>query len=297
MPDLKQQFFAGGGEIPEDILAKLLTPSAGIGLLDTLNKWQWNGRPAATITITTSADGTRARGGAFGLWGEIAGGTVEFPASKLWPGTSRGTNISIRNLTGQAFTFAGGQLHSDYADSDDFDVVYARSGSPILPADWEAAGVGPFAMRAFAHLDKTSNKATVPRTKFTVLAYPASCEELARLNNKTQHPSWPGIKILEGTAEFFPHMPQTVNWGAPALPFICTRDRSNTTSATPPADHLRYAIAEVMRTAVLPTACTARGAMELRGQQILDAAEEPETRGPTVTWPPVERPPPDLGKL
>jgi len=297
MPDLKQQFFNGSGEIPPDILAKLLSPATGIGLIDTLNAWQWQGNvPAAAICLSTSTDGTRVQGGAFSLWGDLSASPVEFPASKLWEGTSRGTTVTIRNLTGQTFTFAGGQLHSDYVDADDCDVTFSKGGQPILPADWESAGVGPFALRAFTHVDKTSNKSDDLRIKFTVLAFPDCSEALEQLSERTQHPTWPGIKILEGSARFFRPLPTGLAWGAPLLPFICTRDRSPTATATPPADHLRFAIAEIMRTAALPTACTTRGALNLKGQQLLDAAEDPELRGPTVTWPPVERPAPDLGK-
>jgi len=297
MPDLRQQFFAGDSEIPNDTLSKLQTPATGIGLLDSLTAWQWDRSPAATICLTTSADGARVRGGAFGLWGELSAEPVVFPASKLWEGTARGTAVTVRNITGQSFTFAGGQLHSDYVDSDEFDVTFSKNGAPILPADWDSAGVGPFALRAFTYLEKTSNKADKPRIKMTILAFPDSSENIAQLSERTQHASWPGIKILEGTADFFPALPAGLSWGAPVLPFICTRDRSATVTALPPAEHLRFAIAEIMRTAVLPTACTARGALNIRGQELLDAATDPVERGPTVTWPPVERPAPDLGNL
>jgi len=297
MPDLKAQFFTGGGDIPGEWATKLQTASMGLGLRDTLTALQWDGSPSAVTTLVTSADGTRVNGGAFSLWGLLSQETVEFPASKLWEGTSRNTTIQIRNIEGQAFTFSGGQLHSEHVDMDTFEFTIKRGNNTVLPADWAAAGIGEFSLRCFAHVDKTSNKQQHPLIKFTVLAAPLSCAALRELSEHTDHPAWPGIKVLEGNAQLFPRPPSDVSWGAPVFPIICTRDRAATSTVIPGGDQLRFALAEIMRTATVPTACTARGALNLKGQQILDTDEEPETRGPTTTWPPVDRPAPDQGNF
>jgi len=295
MPDLKAQFFAGSGDIPSDWADRLQTPSIGLGLRDKLTALHWDGSAAAVISLVTSTDGARVTGGSFSLWGPLSADTIEFPASKLWEGTERTAKIQIRNLMGQAFTFSGGMLHSEYIDMDTVEFGFSRNNQPVLPADWSNAGFGEFALRCFAHIDKTSNKQTAPRVKFTVLAAPLSCNGLNELSELTDHAAWPGIKILEGTADLFPRPPSDALWGAPIFPIICTRDRATGCTAIPSGPHLRFAIAEIMRSATVPTACTARGALNQRGQLYLDGAAEPELRGPTTTWPPVDRPAPDQG--
>jgi len=296
MPELKNAFFAGGGDLPAELLEQLITTSPGAGVGDTLHNLGWDGSPVATVCLTTSTDGARVANGAFAIWGRLSEETITFPASKLWEGTARGTTLNIRNLTGQSFRFSGGQLHSEHLDHTALDCNFSRGAQPILPADWAENNVGEFTLRVVAHLDKTSNKCANPRIKFTVLANPGSADQLANMSERTQHVAWPGIKILEGQVQLFPLGTET-QWGCPLLPLICTRDRAEGVNAFPSGQHLRFTIAEVMRTAALPTACTARGALLEKGQETLDGEEEPEARAPTVTWPAAERPPIDQGNL
>ncbi len=295
MPELKQQFFQGKGDIPATWRARLSTASYGLGLRDTLTRLGWDGQPCATVCLVLSADGLRVTNGNFALWGNLSEEPIEVQTSKLWEGTQRGTTMHIRGLTGQAFMFNGGLLQSEFLDSDKFEVAFSKGGQAILPQDWTANNIGNISLRAIAHLDKTSNRASKPKIKYTIIAVPMSADALIDLSERTQHVSWPGIKILEGTAEFFP-ADETNHWGAPFFPLLCRRDRPEDSPSCPPGDHLRFAIAEIMRSAALPTACVTRGAMNEKGQEILDADEDPEPRGPSVTWPPVERPPPDRGK-
>ena len=296
MPDLKQQFFQGGGDLPVQWRSKLATPSYGAGLRDTLMTLGWDGSPCATICLVLSADGLRVANGCFGLWGNLSEDTIEVPASKLWAGTTRGVSMQIRGLTGQSFTFTGGLLYSEYLDQDKIELSFSKAGLPILPQDWAANNLGAVSLRAVAHLDKSSNKNNKARIKYTILAVPMLADELIELSDLTQHISWPGIKILEGYADFFPTSDE-YNWGAPFMPLLCSRERPGDSMNCPPGDHLRFALAEIMRTAALPTACVTRGALNEKGQELLDAEGEPETRGPSITWPPVERPAPDRGKI
>ncbi len=238
MPDLKQQFFQGGGDIPANWRDRLATSSYGAGLKDTLNALGWDGSISATVCLVLSADGLRVTNGCFSLWGLLSEEVIEVPASKLWEGTPRGISMQIRGLTGQAFTFSGGMLHSEYLDQVKVEVSFSKAGQPILPQDWPANNLGNVSFRAIAHLDKASNRSSKPQIKFTILAVPMSADELVELSERTQHVSWPGIKILEGQADFFPQTGGD-NWGAPFWPLLCTWERASDSASCPPGEHLR----------------------------------------------------------
>jgi len=242
-----------------------------------------------------TADGCRIASSHFALWGDIAGHVIEVPACKLWEGVTKGTVLHIRDLKGSAFTFPGGQLHSNFVDQASIDVSYSRAGQPILPTDWAAENIDLLSLRAVCYLDKLSNKRGSPRIKYTILATPMTAAALAELCGHTQHVAWPGIKVLEGTAEFHLAAPPG-EWAAPVYPFLCVKDRApSAANQLPPPDHMLYAMAELMRTAALPTSCTTREVMTAKGQALLEGTSDPETRGPTITWPPVERPAADRG--
>ena len=294
MPDLKAGFFEGNPVITPEWINRLSSTTAGLGLRDALSSLGWKGESVATISLLTSPDGTRVTNGVFNLWGTLSAETIEFQASKLWEGTHRNTTIRIQNLQGQAFRFSSGQLQSDYLDSEHFEISVTRAGQDIAAADWAANGVGHIALRAIAHIDKTANRADWPLLKVTILAVPLSADEIAALSERTHHPAWPGIRVLECRADLFPR-PTEAQWGCPIWPFICTRNREANINTIPSPAHLQHAIAEMMRTAALPTACGSRGALNEKGQAILDAGDDPEIRRPSITWPECERPPPDRG--
>jgi len=296
MPDLKNQFFNGPTHLLPQRRQQLITNAFGAGLADTIIGDGWDGRaPTATITLNVSADGCRVTSSHFALWGDLAGNNIEVPACKLWEGVTKGTVLHIRDLKGSAFTFPGGQLHSNFLDQASIDVSYSRAGQPILPTDWAAENIDQLSLRAVCYLDKLSNKRGSPRIKYTILATPMTAAALAELCGHTQHVAWPGIKVLEGTAKFHLAAPPG-EWAAPVYPFLCVKDRApGAANQLPPPDHMLYAMAELMRTAALPTSCTTREVMTAKGQALLEGTSDPETRGPTITWPPVERPAADRG--
>jgi len=296
MPDLKNQFFSGPTHLIPQRSHQITTNAFGAGLHDTIIGGGWDGlTPTVTITLNVTADGCRVASSHFALWGDLAGNTIEVPACKLWEGVAKGTTLHIRNLKGNAFTFPGGQLHSNFVDQSSLEVSYSRAGQLILPTDWADEHIDMLSLRAVCYLDKQCNKRAAPLVKYTILATPMTADALAELSGHTQHVAWPGIKVLEGTASFHLAAPPG-EWAAPVYPFLCTKDRApSAANQLPPSEHLLYAIAELMRTAALPTACTTREVMTNKGQAILDGATDPETRGPTITWPPVERPAADRG--
>ncbi len=295
MPDLSPVFFAGPSDLPSAWRQKLSTSSHGLGLRDTLTDLGWRGEAIAAICLNLSADGSRVANGSFTTWGSLSENPIEFQANKLWEGTPRGTTIKIDNLQGQSFRFNSGQLQSDYLDQDQISMTVLRAGQEVNAPERPSIGVGNMALRAIAHLDKSSNRNSKPVVKITILAVPLSADEMAALSERTQHPAWPGIRILECKANLFPS-PAETQWGCPIWPLIITRDRDATLSTTPSGQHLRHAIAEIMRTAALPTACTSRGALNEKGQTTLDDPDDPEIRRPSITWPATERPAADRGK-
>ncbi len=296
MPDLKQTFFANPAELSSAQIQTLSSTSQGLGLRDTLTAMGWQGNPIGTICLHLSPDGTRAASGRFGLWGVLSIDQIEFQASKLWENTPRGLTVRISDMQGQQFQFNNGQLQSDYTDGDSFNITVTKGGQEIPSAEWAANGIGNMSLRAFAHLDKSSNRLNNPLLKVTVLAVPLSADELAALSDRTQHPAWPGLRILECQANLFPSA-DSQSWGCPILPLLLTGARGATTNAVPSAAHLRFAIAEIMRSAALPTACASRGSLHDKGQEALDSDEDPEVRRPTITWTATQRQGTDRGKF
>ena len=283
-------------EIPTTTLTTLSTNASGPGMRDALTKLGWKGNLVATVCLSLSPDGSKPDKGGFNLWGPLSLEPIEFPASRLWEGPPRGTTVRIGNLRGQAFQFPNGHLQREYTDGAAVDAAIIKSGQQLPQEEWAANAVGNFALRAFAHLDKNSNRRANPLLKVTVLAVPLSPGQMTELSDRTQHPSWPGLKVLETQAELFPAA-SNVKWGCPILPILQTRDREATSNSYPTAAWLRYSIASIFRTAALPTACVTRGALNEKGQQMLDQEEEPEVRHPTISWPAADQPALDRGNF
>ena len=190
MPDLLPQFFSGTSDITTTTASSLSTNSSGLALRDTLTSLGWSGKSVATICLTLSTDGSRVTNGRFGLWGALSDDPVEFPASKLWDNTQRGITIKLANISGQQFRFSSGQLQSDYADSDTFEVSAFQGGLEIPPQDWPNSGIGNLALRAIVHLDKTSNRLAQPICKVTILAVPLNANELTNLSESVVCEPW-----------------------------------------------------------------------------------------------------------
>ena len=135
MPDLKAQFFEGSQDLPADLRNALSILPSGLGMRDTLTALGWKGEAIATVCLTLTVDGSRAAHGSFGLWGSLSPDTIEVPTNKIWEGTPRGTTICIRDLQGQQFRFSGGNLQSEYMDTDNFDISFTRNGQVIQAND------------------------------------------------------------------------------------------------------------------------------------------------------------------
>ena len=201
MPNLKQQDFHGRGDIPASWRDRPATSAYGAGIWDTLSSLGLGRKTCATICLGISTDGLRVTNGSFGLWGALYEEVIKMQTNKLCEGTPRVTTMLIRGITGQAFTFSCGLLYSDYLDQNKLELSFSKAGQPIPPQDRASLNIGKLLLRAIAHLDKTSN-CSKRRIKFTVLTVPMSADDLVELSDRTLHVSWPGMKILESSADF-----------------------------------------------------------------------------------------------
>ena len=288
MPVLANKYFEGEGDIPSETAAKLLTVGLGERAKDTLTKLGWEGQLIAPIGITLSLDGSEVANSHFSLHGDLVSEPISVKAGLLWEKTAKELLLSLKMPTGTAFKFAGGDLSSDLIPQENVQFSAAKDGRVILPMDWPEHGIGNFCLRAVAHLDKSSNSRSGPAFKVTVLAFPLSVDEMDDLSAATQTAAWPGIRIAECQAELFPRAPPGA-WGAPVWPLLNIGNRSITSKAIPPGPALRFAIAETMRTAALPTACTSRTALKKIAAQMRANPENQQPRSPTITWPAAPR--------
>ena len=164
-----------------------------------------------------------------------------------------------------------------------------KEGRILTEEDKKGSGIREFSLRAITHLGRTSNSSSGPIIKYTILVHHLGADNITNLTEATQSPSWPGIKLLEGQCQIFPAA-KPGTWGAPILPLLDISDRAATVETIPAGDRLRFAIANMMRTAARPTGCVSIGGLMkyvTRMSKNLEAAEPIE---PTITWPVAAQP-------
>jgi hypothetical protein len=291
MPVLDKKFLNGGGNISIDTVNKLLTASLDQGLARTLSNLGWQGQPIGIVGLTLAPDGVRIRVAEFGVRGQLSEEPFAVQASKLFD-CSRDIEIEFSRVRGEAFKFSTGRMCSDYLEQEFCEYSVKQNDTVLNQEEGRQLGVGQFALRMVVHLDKASNGRAGPHFKVTVMAFPRSAEQLAETAG-AQSASWPGIKILEAKCGFFPPAGQDT-WGAPFFPILVSSERAAAIRSLPSGEMLRFAMAQLLRTALLPTACTARARLARKEQEM--AEPEEVERQPTVQWPAVAEPQSILGK-
>jgi hypothetical protein len=218
MPDLDERFFRGSGDIPTDVITRIVTPSFSENDTRVLTQPGWEGQTIGYIGLVTTPDGSSVSRAQLCKKGKLSEETVTFQAAKLWAGVAKDVTV---NIEGQIFRFLGGTMASDYLPQEALKVSYYKGDQRIRSGEESRHNIGDVCFRLFCHLDKTSNirSSQGPQWKLTTLAFPHTVEELEEETQLAQHPSWPGIKILEGKAEFFPKA-DTIPWGCPILPLL-----------------------------------------------------------------------------
>ena len=294
MPTLDGKYFTGENDLQPEVRDRLLVGGFNDELFPALTRHGWEGQLVACVGLTISADGSAVSAARFMLQGALSPNPVSFKANLLWRAAADVT-LSITLPAGQLFSFAGGTLCSDYVDSSAVRFNVAKGQEPVMPGDYGAHKVGNFCLRIVAHLDKSSNGRSGPHIKFTTLIFPDSATATLDSDNGAQSPSWPGFRLLEGAAALFPK-PAPSTWGAPVLPLLATHERAANCLAVPDGVTMRFAIAELMRTAALPTVCITKAARAKTIRSMQRVPENLDPRSPTITWPPSARPAPAEGK-
>jgi len=107
---------------------------------------------------------------------------------------------------------------------------------------------------------------------------------------------WPGIKVLEGEAPFFPHTPEG-SWCCPFLPLIAPGSRFASRPGFPPGAEMRHVIARIIDTARLPNGYASHSTLKCRWGKLIADPEDYVERPPLVSWPQTDPPVPREGKL
>ncbi len=292
MPHLAKKYFKATGDLPLQYAAKLETAGLGLPIHQTLIDLGWDGRLTAGVGLELSPDNKQVRRGEFFLRGLPTKELIDIQANNLWSSAGKDVTLTISMPDAGLFRFSSGTLASDYLTGESFRHSFAKAGNVITPNQWEAHGVGEVSLRAVCHLDKLSNGRQGPAIKITFLLLPCSTEQLIELSDATQSPAWPGLRVLESVAEFFPKIP---GWEDPVCPLLIRGSARGEAPDLPSGQDLRFHTAEIMRTATRPTVCTKLKALERQWKRALEDVEE-LVQEPTITWPAVPRPAPPVGK-
>jgi hypothetical protein len=293
MPVVAKKWFKQTEELSTDLAKQLSTSSFGIGVMDTLESLEWDGKSVAAVGLELTPDNRRVKRSQFLLLGALSREPVGLAANKLFPDADPAITMMITIPEGSTFRFNGGSMSSDLLPCESYKIFFAKAGSIIFPTDWAANKVGETSMRAVCHLDKASNSGTGPKPKTTILLFPRSAEEMNLLSDGTQSPAWPGIRILQVTGEFFPKLP---NWRDPICPLLLLGSMYHDAPHLPSLADIKFHIAATMRSARLPTACTSGVSLARQWTKALADIEKLE-KEPTITWPDAERPTVPAGKL
>jgi hypothetical protein len=262
-----------------------------------LTKLGWEGQLIGFAGVVLSTDGKSVSGARFGLQGKIAEQAVTVQAAKLWGDAERDISLVIELPDAAAFKFSSGTLCSDFLAKEEIKYKVMKGAERVSRQEEADAGCANFCLRILAHLDKSSNvrNGPGPHFKVSVLVFPESVAELEERSSKTREPGWPGIKLAEGKAELFPKA-QRGTWGAPMFPLLIAASRASSSSAVPDGDKLRFALASLMRTAVVPTACASRRSLTAKCQEICSGAAAASGKQPTISWPASTMPAAERGR-
>ena len=295
MPDLHERYFEGNSEIKTERVKELLTKGNKEAIVETLTRSGWEGQPIATVTLRVSVDGERVEDGQFDIRGNLCKEKVKVQAAKIWEKAEEDVTLEVEMPPGEMFTFEGGHLYSEYLDQERVKYRILKDGKILSENEKKENGVGDFCLRAVTHLTKTSNGASGPNMKITVLIHHLGTEGIMNLTEATQSPSWPGIKLLEGQCQLFPPA-AAKSWRAPFLPLLNIENRAENSSRVPDGAQLRFAMAGIMRTAARPTGCVSIGGLKKYVSRMLRDVEAAAPSEPTITWPVATQPGGEEGK-
>jgi len=296
MAPLEGRWFEGSENIPEPTATSLVVASFGYPVAATLGRNGWDGGVMAGIGLELSPDNKSVARGQVVMRGLLSAEAASIQAFKLWESADKEVTIDITFPNAAEFDFASGRMTSEYLPSEGIRVVASKDGRPILPTDWSKFGIKNFCLRLFLAMAKPSAyNNQKPGAKFALLFFPHTVEEMSEWTDLVQEAGWPGIKILEGEAQLFPHAP-VGSWGCPILPLICPGNNAQPTTL-PPAAELRHVIWRIVDTARQPNAYASHSTLKRKWGKIIADPEEYSEREPLVTWPQPPEPVNSTGKL
>jgi hypothetical protein len=133
------RFFQGSGDIPPDIVNKLLVRSGSDR--EALTKLGWEGQLVGYTGLVLSGDGKSVAGVRFGIQGKLAAGAVLLQAAKLWQGAERDILLTIDLPEAAAYKFSSGTLYSDYLEQEETKYKMMRGRERVARAS--ARGCSP----------------------------------------------------------------------------------------------------------------------------------------------------------
>jgi len=293
---LDSRWFAGQDNLPELFAENLEVASFGYPVAATLGKNGWDGQLVASIGLELAPDNLSVARGQLVMRGKLCGEPAVFQASKLWESADKEAAVSFTFPHAAEFDFAGGSMHSEYLASEGIKMAISKGDRLILPTDWEAHGIHNFCLRAVVNPAKPSAyTGQKPGVKYTILFFPHTMEEMVEWTDLVHEVGWPGIKILEGEAEFFPQAPEGT-WGCPIFPLICPGSRFAQRPALPPGAEMRHVIARIVETARQPNGYASHSTVKRKWGRIIADPDEYQERSPLVSWPQPPAPPARSGK-
>jgi len=295
MPYLDKKWFRNEGNLTAQVIKSLIAPDLGREINAVLGKYGWQGSKTAGVAVELAADNSSVARAQFFLRGRLSEQVGTLPAAKIWEKADKAVMLTVSFPPGDEFNFASGTLASEYLPGEDVKAVYSKNGEALLPASYGAHGIGEFSLRAVAYIDKSSNAASGPKIKFTIMMFPATEEEMLERSDLAADVSWPGVKVLEGQAELAPKAPAD-GWGCPLLPIIIPGANPAAVPVSVDGAELRFAIAKVMATARLPTPCATANSMAKKWAKLQQDPNSSEERMPSIVWPPTARPTAQDGK-
>jgi len=296
MAPLDNRWFVGPENLPEDFAAALEVASFGYPVAAALGKHGWDGRLTASIGLELTPDNSAVARGQLIMRGRLSEEPTTFQASKLWEAADKEAVVDIVLPSAAEFDFSGGSMHSENLTCDGIKMAATKGDRPILPADWKAHGILRFCLRAIINPAKpsafTNNK---PGVKFSILFFPHTLEEMSEWSDLVAEVGWPGIKVLEGEAPFFPQTPEG-SWCRPLLPLIAPGSRFAGRPTLPPGDEIRHVIDRIIDTARQPNGYASHSTLKRRWGKLIADPEDYLERAALVSWPQSEPPAARAGK-
>ena len=114
MPVLAKKWFKETGDIRLEIADSLVTAGLGQAASQTFAALGWDGKLAAGIALELTPDNRHVSRSEFLLRGLPSKEIIELAANNLWQAADPEVKISITLPDGVAFSFASGNLASDY---------------------------------------------------------------------------------------------------------------------------------------------------------------------------------------